>query len=196
MIKIKQAIVVEGKYDKIKLSSVVDAPIIVTNGFSIFKDKQKLCYINEVAKRNGIIILTDSDNAGLIIRNRVLKAVDKGAEVINAYIPDIFGKERIKKEKSAEGKLGVEGIDVEILKETFKKFGVISNETQDKRKEITKNNLFELGLSGGKNSAEKRKIVLKELNLPENLTTNNLLEAINILMDYNEFINLCERIFN
>ncbi len=196
MIRIKQAIVVEGKYDKIKLSSVVDAPIIVTNGFSIFKDKQKLCYINEVAKRNGIIILTDSDNAGLIIRNRVLKAVDKGAEVINAYIPDIFGKERRKKEKSAEGKLGVEGIDVEILKETFKKFGVISNETQDKRKEITKNNLFELGLSGGKNSAEKRKIVLKELNLPENLTTNNLLEAINILMDYNEFINLCERIFN
>ena len=196
MIKLKQAVVVEGKYDKIKLSSIIDAPIIVTNGFEIFKDKQKLCYINEVAKRKGLIILTDSDNAGLIIRNRVLKAVDKDAEIINVYIPDVFGKEKRKKEKSAEGKLGVEGIDVKVLKETFEKFGVISDETSNIRKEITKTDFFEFGLSGGKNSLQRRKIILKELNLPENLTTNNLLEAVNIFMDYDEFKSLCERILN
>ncbi len=194
MIKIKQAVVVEGKYDKIKLSSIIDAPIIVTNGFEIFKDKQKLSYINEVAKRRGLIILTDSDSAGLIIRNRVLKAVDNNAEVINVFVPDIFGKEKRKSKKSAEGKLGVEGIDVEILKETFNKFGILSDETENKRKEIKKTDLFELGLSGGKDSLKKRKIVLKELNLPENLTTNNLLEAINIFVDFDEFKSLCERV--
>ena len=119
MIKINQAVVVEGKYDKIKLSSIIDAPIIVTNGFGIFKDKDKISYIKRVAKTKGIIILTDSDNAGFMIRKRILQAVDKDDEVINVYIPDVFGKEKRKSHLSAEGKLGVEGIDVEIIKDAF-----------------------------------------------------------------------------
>ena len=153
MIRIKQAVVVEGKYDKIKLSSIIDAPIIVTNGFGVFKDKEKLSYIKAVAQKRGIVIMTDSDNAGFMIRNRILKAVGSESEVINVYIPDVFGKEKRKKSPGAEGKLGVEGIDVDVLKEA-----------------------------------------LNKLNLPENMTTSSLLDALNILITYNELKNLCEEI--
>ena len=197
MIKLKQAVVVEGKYDKIKLSSIIDAPIIVTNGFSIFKDKEKLNYIKEVAKKRGIVIMTDSDNAGFMIRNRILKAVGKENEVINVYIPDVFGKEKRKKNMSAEGKLGVEGIDTEVLRETLARFGVTSNESEESSdgKEITKTDLFALGLSGGENSEMKRKVLLKRLNLPQNMTANSMLGALNIFLTYNEFKNICEDLF-
>ena len=197
MIKLKQAVVVEGKYDKIKLSSIIDAPIIVTNGFSIFKDTEKLNYIKEVAKKRGIVIMTDSDNAGFMIRNRILKAVGKEKEVINVYIPDVFGKEKRKKNMSAEGKLGVEGIDSKVLIETLEKFGVTASQSKEcsKAKEITKTDLFNFGLSGGENSEMKRKVLLKKLNLPQNMTANSMLGALNIFLTYNEFKNICEDLF-
>lgn len=197
MIKLKQAVVVEGKYDKIKLSSIIDAPIIVTNGFSIFKYKEKLNYIKEVAKKRGIVIMTDSDNAGFMIRNRILNAVGKDAEVINVYIPDVFGKEKRKKSASAEGKLGVEGIDAEVLRETLARFGVTSNESEESScgKEITKTDLFALGLSGGENSESKRKTLLKRLDLPQNMTANSMLDALNIFLSYSEFENICKDLF-
>ena len=197
MIKLKQAVVVEGKYDKIKLSSIIDAPIIVTNGFSIFKDKEKLNYIKEVAKKRGIVIMTDSDNAGFMIRNRILKAVGKENEVINVYIPDVFGKEKRKKNMSAEGKLGVEGIDSKVLIETLEKFGVTASQSKEcsKAKEITKTDLFNFGLSGGENSEMKRKVLLKKLNLPQNMTANSMLGTLNIFLTYNEFKNICEDLF-
>lgn len=194
MIKLKQAVVVEGKYDKIKLSKVVDAPIIVTNGFSIFKDKEKLAYIKKVADIKGIIILTDSDNAGMMIRKRIIQAVNDESEIINVYIPDVFGKEKRKRKRSSEGKLGVEGIDVEILRNAFLRFGVNCDEAETKREEIKKIHFYEFGLIGQDNSKEKRKLLAKELELPEALSANALLEAVNILTDYNEFKALCERI--
>ena len=196
MIKIKQAIIVEGKYDKIKLSSIVDAPIIVTNGFAIFKDKEKLSYIKRVAKSRGIVIMTDSDNAGFMIRNRVLQVVDNKADVINVYIPDVFGKEKRKAKSSAEGKLGVEGIDVDVLKNALNKYGVLCETSTINSKAVTKTDLFNLGLSGSENSSFRRKQLLKKLDLPENMTANNLLEAINILLSYNEFVSICNELFD
>lgn len=195
MIKLKQAVVVEGKYDKIKLSSIIDAPIIVTNGFGIFKNKEKIEYIKRVAEKRGIIIMTDSDNAGFMIRNRILKAVGKDAEVINVYIPDVFGKEKRKEKASAEGKLGVEGIEARIIIDALKKYCVMIEDNCSKQSAITKAHLFEFGLSGGDNAVEKRKILLKKLDLPEDMTANTMLDALNILLSYNEFEKLCEETF-
>ncbi len=197
MIKINQAVVVEGKYDKIKLSSIIDAPIIVTNGFAIFKDKEKLSYIKRVARTKGIVILTDSDNAGFMIRKRILQAVEKDDNVINVYIPDVFGKEKRKTHHSAEGKLGVEGIDKQLLIDAFKKYGVFCENTNSeaKGKEITKTDLYFYGLTGSENSSENRKVFLKHNSLPEDMSTNSMLDAINILFSYNEFAKICEEIF-
>ena len=195
MIKINQAVIVEGKYDKIKLSSIIDAPIIVTNGFGIFKDKEKISYIKRVAKTKGIVILTDSDNAGFMIRKRILQAVDKEDKVINVYIPDVFGKEKRKSSPSAEGKLGVEGIDVEIIKNAFEKYGVFCENSNVNAKEITKTDLYSYGLTGTDNSSIRRKVFLKHNDLPEDMTTNSLLDAINILFSYNEFKKICEELF-
>ena len=141
--------------------------------------------------------MTDSDNAGFMIRNRILKAVGKENEVINVYIPDVFGKEKRKKNMSAEGKLGVEGIDSKVLIETLEKFGVTASQSKEcsKAKEITKTDLFNFGLSGGENSEMKRKVLLKKLNLPQNMTANSMLGALNIFLTYNEFKNICEDLF-
>lgn len=196
MIKLKQAVVVEGKYDKIKLSSIIDAPIIVTNGFSVFKDKEKLLYIKEVAKKRGLVIMTDSDNAGFMIRNRILKALGKDCEVINVYIPDVFGKEKRKKTPSAEGKLGVEGIESQLIRQSLEKFGVTCETSNTKRKDITKTDLFCFGLSGSDNSSERRKMLLKKLNLPENMTTSSMLDALNIFMGFDEFEATVKELFD
>lgn len=186
MLKIKQAIVVEGKYDKIKLSSFVDAVIIVTNGFGIFKDKEKLELIKYYAQKTGIIILTDSDRAGFIIRNHIKGAVKNG-KIQNVYIPDIFGKEKRKVSPSAEGKLGVEGIEKNILIKAFEKAGIATQETEKKsEKPITKTDLFVLGLSGGKNSVELRRKLLNELNLPSLLSANSMLEVLNTMLSFQE----------
>ncbi|MBO5163523.1 MAG: DUF4093 domain-containing protein [Ruminococcus sp.] len=184
MIKINEAVIVEGKYDKIKLSSVVDGVIIVTNGFGIFKDREKLELIRYYAKKTGIVILTDSDNAGRKIRGYIKGAV-KGGNIKNVYIPDIFGKEKRKTKPSAEGKLGVEGIDVKTLAEAFEKAG-ISSEERTVPKDITKLTLFELGLSGGQESSRLRKRLQKSLGLPEMLSAGALLEVLNTMMTATE----------
>lgn len=184
MIKINEAIIVEGKYDKIKLSSVTDAVIIVTNGYGIFKDKEKLELIRYYARTTGIIILTDSDSAGRKIRNYIRGAVKNG-KIINVFIPDIFGKEKRKTKPSAEGKLGVEGISTEILLEALKKSGVAASERTDKP-DITNAVLFELGLSGGKDSRNLRIKLQKSLGLPEFMSSSALIEVLNTMMNSQE----------
>lgn len=187
MLHLEQAVIVEGKYDKIKLNSIIDGVIITTNGFSVIKDKEKIELIRYFAKKKGIIILTDSDSAGFKIRNYIKGAVKDG-KITNVYIPDIFGKEKRKAAPSKEGKLGVEGIDKGILLKAFEKAGILSSETTEKRDPITKIDLYEAGLTGGKNSSEKRKAVLKRLDMPQLLTTNSMLEILNTMMSREEFL--------
>ncbi|MGN1305189.1 MAG: toprim domain-containing protein [Oscillospiraceae bacterium] len=193
MLHLEQAVIVEGKYDKIKLSSVIDAVIITTNGFSVIKDKEKLEIIRFFAKNKGIIILTDSDSAGFKIRNFLKGAISDG-KITNVYIPDIFGKEKRKNAPSKEGKLGVEGIDTKILLEAFSKAGVISAEADENKDPVTKLDLYEAGLTGGTNSAEKRSELLKYLGMPELMTTNAMLEIINTMMSRSDFFDIIGKI--
>ncbi len=184
MLKINEAIIVEGKYDKIKLSSVVDAVIIVTNGFRIFKDAEKMALIRYYAEKTGIIILTDSDSAGRKIRGYIKGAVKNG-RIINVYIPDVFGKEKRKEKPSAEGKLGVEGIDVKTLISAFEKSGVCTSESV-RIQNITKSTLYELGLSGGNNSRQLRENLQKSLGLPSLMSAGSLIEVLNTMMNSEE----------
>ena len=174
MIHIAQAIIVEGKYDKIKLSSILDAVILVTNGFRIFHDAEKMSLIRYYAKTTGVIILTDSDTAGFKIRHYLKGAIHEG-KLYHVYIPDIYGKERRKDKPSAEGKLGVEGIDKKRLLEAF-----------------TKLDLYELGLSGGADSKARRKALQKKLGLPDLLSAASLLEVLNTMMTRTELQALLE----
>lgn len=185
MIHIAQAIIVEGKYDKIKLSSIMDAVILVTNGFRIFRDPEKMALIRYYAKTTGVIVLTDSDTAGFKIRNYLKGAVQEG-KLYHVYIPDIYGKERRKEKPSAEGKLGVEGIDKKRLLEAFAKAGILADETAGKTDPITKLDLYELGLSGGADSKQKRKALQKKLGLPDLLSASSLLEVLNTMMTRDE----------
>ena len=164
MIKINEAVIVEGKYDKIKLSSVFDAVIIVTNGFGIFRDRETLELIRFYAEKTGIIILTDSDSAGRKIRGYIKSAVKKGS-VRNVYIPDVFGKEKRKEKPSAEGKLGVEGINVKLILDAFKNAGITASENNSPH-DIDKTVLYELGLSGKPDSKGLRLELQKYLGLP------------------------------
>lgn len=184
MIKISQAIIVEGKYDKIKLASIMDAVIITTNGYGIFKDSEKLALIRYYAQKTGIIILTDSDSAGRKIRGFIKGAV-KGGTVINVHIPDIFGKEKRKEKPSAEGKLGVEGISPEVILEAFHKAGITADNTPRER-DITNLTLYELGLSGGQSSRELRIRLQKSLGLPELMSASALIEVLNTMMNAKE----------
>lgn len=186
MIRIKQAIIVEGRYDKIRLSSLVDAVIIPTNGFGLYKDKETAELIKALAKKTGIIILTDSDSAGFQIRSH-LKNIVKEGEVINCYIPDVYGKERRKTEPSKEGKLGVEGMTGEVLVEAFRRAGVLAEDIPEREKSITKADLMELGYIGAENSAERRRELQRRLGLPERLSANMLLELLNINFTLEEF---------
>lgn len=200
MIKINQAVIVEGRYDKIKLSNIIDAVIIETNGFQIFKDKEKLNMIRNIALTKGIIILTDSDSAGFKIRNYLISCInikDKNL-VKNIFIPDILGKEKRKISQSKEGKLGVEGIDDNILINILKKAGVEADRSVlDGPAEdvVTKMDLYEDGLTGSDDSTEKRKILLKYMNLPELMTTNRMLEMINIFMTKKEYKDTIRKLF-
>jgi ribonuclease M5 len=187
-LKISQAVIVEGKYDKIKLSNIIDAFIIETNGFSIFKDKQKLAFIKKIANQRGIIILTDSDHAGFMIRNYISSGVPKN-KIINVYIPDVFGKEKRKNAPSKEGKLGVEGMTKTALLTAFEKANVNCTEFENPNP-VTNYDLFELGLSGCDNAKANKKKLLKKLELPEFLSTNSLLSCINNMMSKDEFVNL------
>lgn len=193
MIKIKQAIVVEGKYDKIKLSSIFDATIIQTNGFQIFKEKETLNLLRILSEKTGLIILTDSDTAGFQIRRYIGGATQK-QNIINVYIPDVFGKEKRKAKASAQGKIGVEGIEKEFIIQAFEKAGVLYQENSVLRKQITKIDFFEDGLTGAQNSTKKRAELLKKLNLPELLSTNAMLSILNTLIDYDEYKKIIENL--
>ncbi len=192
LLQIKQAIIVEGKYDKIKLASLVKAVIIQTNGFQIYKNQELLELIRYYARTTGIIILTDSDRAGFQIRNYIKGAVSEG-NIKNIYIPDIFGKEKRKIKQSAEGKLGVEGIDAKILREAFQKAGVLTEE-KISGEVITKLDLYLAGLNGSQNSALKRRELQKKLNLPELLSATSLLEVLNSMMTKEEFWNMLNEV--
>ena len=194
---IKEVIVVEGRYDKNALSQVVDATIITLGGFSVFNDKEKLAFLRRLAeKQGGMIVLTDSDGAGFVIRNYLKGALPREL-VKQAYIPDIAGKERRKRKAGKEGKLGVEGMKPEVLLESLRRAGAtfLDDGAQVQKGEpITKADLFALGLSGGAGSAAKRQALLKALELPEHLTANGLLEALNVLFSLEELTDAVEQL--
>ena len=195
MVKIKEAIVVEGRYDKNTLSQIVDATILETSGFGIFKDKQQMRLLRRAAEKRGLIVFTDADGAGFVIRNHI-KSTIPGKYLKHAYTPDVFGKERRKREAGREGKLGVEGMRPEVILDALRKAGAtIEGETAVRTvQEITKMDLFELGLSGTPGSDEKRKKLMKRLDLPERMSTNALLTAINLLYTLEELTELMEQI--
>jgi len=186
MVKIEEAIVVEGRYDKNTISQIVDAPIFETSGFGIFKDKEKLTLLRLVAQKRGLIVLTDSDGAGLVIRNHLKSAID-GKYLKHAYIPDIPGKERRKSTPGKEGKLGVEGMNPEIILEALCRAGAtICGEKTPVTHHITKQDMVALGLSGGKDSSAKRLALQKKLGFPEKMSANALLQALDLLYTIEE----------
>lgn len=192
MIKVDKVIIVEGRYDKIKLSSIVDGIIIETEGFGIFKDKDKQRLIRRLAETKGIVILTDSDSAGFVIRNFITSIVPK-EYITNVYIPDILGKEKRKDAPSKEGKLGVEGVSVKILEEAFAKAGIgVSKSCNSEKKEITLNDFYDDGLTGGSDSKKRRISLLKKLDLPEKMSTKSMLDILNTFLTYDEYKKLVE----
>ena len=183
MIKIREAIVVEGRYDKNTLSQIVNAPILETSGFGIFKNKQQLAFLRRVAHERGLIVFTDSDGAGFVIRNHLKSAIEP-QYLKHAYIPDIYGKERRKSAPGKEGKLGVEGMTPEVIVDALRRAGAtIEGEDAPVTQQITKQDLMELELSGGKDSSQKRLALLKKLDLPEHMSANAMLQALNLLYD-------------
>lgn len=188
MIKLRQAIVVEGRYDKNTLKQIIDGPIFETSGFGVMHDKELLSFLRRVAAKRGLIILTDSDGAGFVIRNYLKGALPK-EQVIHAYIPDIAGKEKRKKTPGKEGKLGVEGMRPEILLQALKKAGVsVEDSVCPPAVPITKTDLFLAGFSGADGSRQRRKDLLQELEFPEHMSSNALLDALNALMSREEFL--------
>ena len=194
MIKLDRPVIVEGKYDVIKLSGFLDALIIKTDGFGIFKDKEKQQLLLRLAGEKGIIVLTDSDGAGFVIRNFISSIIPPD-RITHVYIPDIFGKEKRKTAFSAEGKLGVEGVEEKILLEAFEKAGVTASLSNAKRRRITNLDLFECGLSGRENSVQKRRLLLKKLALPERLSTSSLVKILNTFVTYEEFEKTVKELF-
>ena len=184
--KIREVLVVEGRYDKNALAQVVDAAIVTLGGFSVFNDREKLAFLRRLAEKQGLIVLTDSDGAGFVIRNYLKGALPKD-KVKQAYIPDVAGKERRKRTPGREGKLGVEGMTPAVLLEVLHRAGATFEDENSSpvppKEPLTKADLFTLGLSGGPDSASKRRSLLKRLDLPEHLTANGLLEALNLLFD-------------
>ena len=190
---IKEIIIVEGKYDKIKIDSILKgAVVIATNGFRIFKDKEKTALIRKYAKERGVVVLTDSDSAGLLIRNH-LKKILGNQNIKNAYVPEIKGKEKRKEAPSKEGLLGVEGISKDIILKALEKAGCGLAEKSD-LKPISKIDLFNDGYSGKNESSLKRTKLLKELKLPSNLSVNGLLDALNTFVGYEEYKKITEKI--
>lgn len=182
MLRIKEAIVVEGRYDKNTLSQVVDTLILETAGFGIFKNPEQMALLRRAAQRRGLIVLTDSDGAGFVIRNRIRGAIPT-AQVKHAYIPDVYGKERRKRRPGKEGKLGVEGMPPQVLGEVLRRAGAtfLGENAEEKPEEppLTKADLMAAGLTGGADSAGRRKALLKELELPEHMSANALLAVLN-----------------
>ena len=187
MIKINQAVIVEGRYDRKKVENILDALIIETDGFAIFKNKEKQALIRRLADTRGIVVLTDSDTAGFKIRS-FLGSIVPPETVTHAYIPDILGKEKRKDKPSKENKIGVEGMTAEIIVKALDRAGVTCEQSEKTdKKSVTKIDLYEDGITGTKNSKSKKAVLLKKLDLPERLSTNSLLKLINTFMTYEEY---------
>lgn len=194
MVKIYEAIVVEGKYDKNTLSQIVDTVIFETSGFGIMKDDALAALLRQTAQKRGLIVFTDADGAGLVIRNKI-KSLIPSAHLKHAYIPEVYGKERRKPTASKEGKLGVEGMTKEVLLESLRRAGAtFCDEATELTSSISKLDLYELGLSGGKNSALLRKQLLAYLDFPTNMSANAMLDALNVLYTKEELLDLVQKI--
>lgn len=189
MVRIQEAIVVEGRYDKNALAQIVDAPIFVTDGFRIFHDPRQLSLLRAAAEKRGLIVFTDADGAGLVIRNYLKGAIDN-RYLKHAYTPAVLGKERRKAAPGRAGLLGVEGMDPETLIDALRRAGATFQEGAAAHQGLTKQDLMALGLSGGPHSAEKRRVLAKRLGLPENLSSNALLQALDLLMSREELAKL------
>lgn len=192
MMRVREVIVVEGRYDKNTVSQAVDATVVTLGGFSVFNDREKLAFLRRLAMERGLIVLTDSDGAGFVIRNYLKGALPKD-RVKQAYIPDIHGKERRKRTPGKEGKLGVEGMRPEVIVEALRRCGATFEDGQAQAPRgtpITKADLFSLGLTGTPDSAARRQALLQKLELPEHLTPNGLLEALNLLYSREELENV------
>lgn len=189
-IKIDRVVIVEGKYDQVKLASLIDGVIIKTDGFRIYKDKEKAAMIRALGVKKGLLILTDSDHAGFQLRGYI-RNIAKGADIKQVYIPQIKGKEHRKAKAGKEGLLGVEGMDAGLLRELLKKAGVETGDAEERRL-ITKLDFFEDGFSGGTGASEKRAALLSFLGLPAYLTANALLEIINSMLTYDEYRTFCD----
>ena len=186
MVKIKEVIVVEGRYDKNALSQILDATILETAGFGIFKDKKQMALLRSAAEKRGLIVFTDSDGAGFVIRNHIKSAIP-GKFLKHAYIPDIYGKERRKAAPGKEGKLGVEGMTREVILESLRRAGAtFEGEEASASGQITKQDLMALGLSGGADASARRLALLKKLNLPEHMSANAMLQTLNLLYSLEE----------
>ena len=197
MLHIREAVVVEGRYDRNTLSQVVDTLILETGGFRIFKDREQMALLRRAAQRRGLIVLTDSDGAGFVIRNRIRGAVPE-AYLKHAYIPDVYGKERRKRQRGKEGKLGVEGMPPQVLEEVLRRAGAtfLGEEARRERSgpPLTKADLMAAGLSGGPDSARRRQVLLRRLDLPEHMTANALLAVLNGCYSRAEIEELLEHI--
>ena len=181
MLKIREAVVVEGRYDKNTLSQVVDTLILETRGFGIFKDPERMALLRRAAEKRGLVVLTDSDGAGFVIRSRIKSAIP-GKYLKHAYIPDVYGKERRKRQPGREGKLGVEGMSPQVLEQVLRRAGATflgEDDRTEEGPELTKADLFAAGLTGRPDSAQRRQALLKRLELPEHMTANALLEVLN-----------------
>lgn len=192
MRKVREVIVVEGRYDKNTLRQTVDAAVFPVGGFAVFNDKEQLALLRRLAEERGLIVLTDSDGAGFVIRNYLKGALPKD-RVKQAYIPDLYGKEHRKRKSGKEGKLGVEGMRPEVLLDALERAGATfegENAPAPAKKPLTKADLYGLGLTGGQDSGEKRRVLLRCLALPEHLSVSAMLEALNLLYDREELLDL------
>ena len=193
MVKIKEAIVVEGRYDKNTLSQILDAPILETSGFGIFKNKEQMALLRAVAEKRGLIVFTDADGAGFVIRNHIKSAIP-GQYLKHAYTPDIFGKERRKAAPGKEGKLGVEGMNRDVILQSLRRAGAtfLGEETELSAHEITKADLLDLGLYGP-GSNDRRAKLIKMLDFPEKISTNAFLQAVNLLYSVDDLKQALEK---
>ena len=190
MRKVREVIVVEGRYDKNALKQVVDAVVVETRGFGVFSDRERLALLRRMAEERGLILLTDSDGAGFVIRNFLKGAIPK-SRLKQECIPDVYGKERRKAAPGKEGKLGVEGMPPQVLLEALERAGAVFEDggaSEEERRPVTKADFYQLGLTGGPDSGAKRAALLKKLGLPERMTANALLEAVNLLYGREEFL--------
>ena len=182
-------VLVEGKYDKIRLAPLLDAPIMTTEGFGVFRDREKQRFIRKAAAERGLIVITDSDAAGFQIRHFIRNIAGRDADILQVYIPDVYGKERRKEAPSKEGKLGVEGMETEALREALRKAGVFREAAGDANTDpITTADLFEAGLTGGANAADRRRAFLTFLGLPQRLTGGSLLQMLNAFLTKRQFL--------